>query len=99
MGVQKVWAKNITGKGVKIAIIGAGINTDLKDLKRNIGDCELCKNFIQNSTDVAPESFKDLLDKPPSVADHGNKVASIVAAEKDNNICSAGIAYDATIIG
>jgi hypothetical protein len=30
---------------------------------------------------------------------HGNKVACIVAAEKDNNICSGGIAYDATIVG
>ncbi|XP_053391399.1 proprotein convertase subtilisin/kexin type 6-like [Mercenaria mercenaria] len=31
-----------------------------------------------------------------SVADHGNKVASIVAATKGNNLCSAGIAHDTT---
>jgi subtilisin family serine protease len=36
MGVQKVWAKNITGKGVTIAIIDVGINIDLKYLKQNI---------------------------------------------------------------
>ncbi|XP_053391401.1 proprotein convertase subtilisin/kexin type 6-like [Mercenaria mercenaria] len=30
---------------------------------------------------------------------HGNYVASVIAAVKNNNLCSAGIAYDATIVG
>ncbi|XP_053390866.1 proprotein convertase subtilisin/kexin type 6-like [Mercenaria mercenaria] len=96
MGVTKVWKRNITGKGVTIAVNDVGINTDLIDLEPNINK-KLCKNFLTNDSDVTPESF-DILDKAPFFTDHGNKVASVVAAVKNNYSCCPGIAYDATIV-
>jgi len=30
---------------------------------------------------------------------HGTKVAGLIAAEKDNEICTVGVAYESTIIG
>ena len=30
---------------------------------------------------------------------HGTKVAGLIAAEKDNEVCTVGIAYESTIIG
>lgn len=96
MGVEDVWAMGYTGKGVVLGVVGVGIDTHLLDLKENINK-DWSFNFVQNKTNVAPEHFQD---NPKTLRDtnHGNNVASIIAAVKDNNFCSAGIAYHSQIV-
>ncbi|XP_053391077.1 furin-1-like [Mercenaria mercenaria] len=94
MGIENAWSRGYTGKGVVVAVTDVGINAKLKDLEPNVDD-ELCFNFINNSTNVTPEyfpSFREL-----SQPDHGNRCASLIAAVKGNEFCSAGIAFNATI--
>ncbi|XP_053389513.1 uncharacterized protein LOC128552491 [Mercenaria mercenaria] len=64
MSVTKVWERNITGKGVTIAVNDVGINTDLIDLEKNI-DKKLSKNFLTGTADVTPETFPELVNKAP----------------------------------
>ncbi|XP_053380524.1 proprotein convertase subtilisin/kexin type 6-like [Mercenaria mercenaria] len=93
MGVEEAWSQGYTGKGVTIATMDVGIDTHLLDLERNINQ-EWSYNFVQDNTDVTAEHFH--FDHP--VLGHGNNIASVLAAEKGNSICSAGIAYNATIV-
>ncbi|XP_060553751.1 endoprotease bli-like [Ruditapes philippinarum] len=95
-GVEDAWAMGCTGKDVVLGLVGVGIDTQLLDLKENIKK-DWSFNFVQNNTNVAPEHFQD---HPETLRDtnHGNNVASIIAAVKDNNFCSAGIAYHSQIV-
>ncbi|XP_053392501.1 uncharacterized protein LOC123563904 isoform X2 [Mercenaria mercenaria] len=94
MGIENAWLRGYTGKGVVVAVTDVGINTDLKDLEQNVDD-KLCFNFMSNSTNVTPENFSSY--RELSEPDHGNRCASLIAAVKGNEFCSAGIAYNATI--
>ncbi|XP_053389948.1 neuroendocrine convertase 2-like isoform X2 [Mercenaria mercenaria] len=93
MDIPKAWSSGYTGKGVIFGITDVGINTDLLDLKQNTIE-DLCHNFINNSKDVAPDVLHNMRSESNHATDHGNRVASIVAATKGNNLCSAGIAHD-----
>ncbi|XP_053392499.1 proprotein convertase subtilisin/kexin type 4-like [Mercenaria mercenaria] len=95
MGIEDAWSRGFTGKGVVVAVTDVGINTDLIDIQPNIDD-ELCFNFVNNSTDVTPEYFHSY--KDTSTTDHGNRCASLIAAVKGNNVCSAGIAFNSSIV-
>ncbi|XP_053392498.1 extracellular subtilisin-like protease isoform X2 [Mercenaria mercenaria] len=94
MGIENAWSRGFTGKGVVVAVTDVGINTNLDDLEPNIED-ELSFNFMKNTKDVTPESFPFYADR--SETDHGNRCASLIAAVKGNGVCSAGIAFNATI--
>ncbi|XP_053380575.1 proprotein convertase subtilisin/kexin type 4-like [Mercenaria mercenaria] len=96
MDISKAWSRGYTGKGVTVGITGVGINTDLLDLQQNI-DERLCMNFVNNSKDVTPEYYNNIRAISDIKSDHDNRIASIVAATKGNNFCSAGVAYNATI--
>ncbi|XP_045212991.2 neuroendocrine convertase 2-like [Mercenaria mercenaria] len=94
MGVENAWSRGYSGKGVVVAVTDIGINTDLIDLQPNI-DGNLCFNFINNSTNVTPEYLHSYREE--SFTDHGNRCASLIAAVKGNEVCSAGIAFNASI--
>ncbi|XP_053380578.1 proprotein convertase subtilisin/kexin type 4-like isoform X2 [Mercenaria mercenaria] len=63
-----------------------------------LNNTNLSYNFIDDSSNVTPEYYHNLQKKSSHFTDHGNKVASIIAATKGNGICSAGIAHNSTII-
>lgn len=96
MNIEDVWRRGYTGKGITIAVADVGINANLLDLKKNVRK-NLCKNFVNDSEHVTPELFLDSQVLSSSFTDHGNNVASIIAAEQGNNICTDGIAYNSSI--
>ncbi|XP_053380000.1 neuroendocrine convertase 2-like [Mercenaria mercenaria] len=96
--LNKHGQKGLPENGVTIAIMDGGIDIHLLDLERNI-NTELSYNFVQDNKNVTAEHFNDERPDTLHVTDHGNRVASVLAAVKGNKLCSAGIAYDATIAG
>lgn len=86
---------NVSGDTIVIGVADVGINTNLLDLTNNI-EFELSEDFVQNRSDMLTP-WTSLTDEVTDLADHGNRVASIVAAEKGNDLCSSGIAFKAKI--
>ncbi|XP_053380577.1 proprotein convertase subtilisin/kexin type 4-like [Mercenaria mercenaria] len=98
MDISKVWSRGHSGKGVTFAVTGVGIEEQLLDLRKNTNP-NLSFNFVSDKSDVTPEVFKRSQKKALLFTDHGNRVAGILAAERGNGICSAGISYDSSVVG
>lgn len=77
---------NLSGKGIKIAILDSGVDTSHPDLKVNGGTCVL--NLLYDSN-LCKNSYND-------GNGHGTHVAGIIAA-KDNDIGIVGVAPNAEI--
>ncbi len=86
IGAKAAHDKNITGKGVKIAILDTGINYNHEDLDANYRGGY---NFIINGNGI-DDPFDD------SWNAHGTHIAGIIAAEA-NGIGVVGVAPDASI--
>ncbi|KAF7315418.1 Pyrolysin [Mycena indigotica] len=99
-GVDKLHAKGITGKGVKIGIIDSGIDYSHPSLGGKFGS----GNKIAGGFDFvgdgytggnAPTPDED----PMDCGGHGTHVAGIVGANPGNEFNISGVAPDATIFG
>lgn len=80
------WAKELTGRGVRVAILDGGLYNAHPDLAANV-DTAASKSFAPGLYNSDTGTFW-----------HGTHVAGIVAA-RDNNIGVVGIAPEATLIG
>lgn len=81
-GANTAWQKDATGKGVAIAIIDTGIDSD---------SSEFAGRILPASRDVAGNRGIEQED------DHGTNVALVAAAAR-NNAGVVGIAYDASLL-
>ncbi|VDI05583.1 furin [Mytilus galloprovincialis] len=87
--VSEAWNAGYSGKGVIIAVVDDGLQTDHPDISPNV-DVEHGISFRDGAKDPKPKSDKD---------GHGTKVTGLIAAVRDNNICIPGVAYNSTIVG
>lgn len=88
LNVTSTWARGITGKGVKVALIDDGLDANSDDLKDNF--------FAEGSYD-----FNDHTELPlPRLSDdrHGTRCAGEVAAVP-NDVCGVGVAYGSQVAG
>ncbi|XP_052787432.1 furin-like isoform X1 [Mya arenaria] len=85
MSVENTWRKNITGRGVRLAIVDDGVDYNHPDLKNRIN--------LSGSRDVYDNDNNPL---PGIGQSHGTKCAGVAVAES-NNICVIGAAYQATL--
>ncbi|CDK25969.1 unnamed protein product [Kuraishia capsulata CBS 1993] len=89
VNVTGLWYEGITGKGVVTAIVDDGLDMDSKDLKRSF-----CKegswDFNDNTNLPKPRLDDDY---------HGTRCAAEIAAEKGNDYCGIGVAYDSKVAG
>ncbi len=91
LGVSKINSKiahdkNITGKGVKIAILDTGINYNHQDLKQNYKGGYNFVNNDKNSTDPYDDGWNA----------HGTHMAGIISAKRDG-VGVVGVAPEASI--
>ncbi len=85
INVEGAWARGLTGKGVRVAVIDTGIDPDNPDVAPNV-DFERSISFIENEP------------SPIDYGGHGAHIAGIIAAAK-NNYGVVGIAPEATVFG
>ncbi|XP_060571599.1 neuroendocrine convertase 2-like [Ruditapes philippinarum] len=98
VGVSAVWSRGYSGRGVTVAVTGVGIDPYLLDLQKNL-KLDLSFNYMYNKYDITPEYFSRSQSRALLLTDQGNNIAGLLAAEKDNGLCGAGIAYDSNIVG
>ncbi|WP_369902126.1 S8 family serine peptidase [Bacillus manliponensis] len=89
IGVDKLHAENITGKGIKVGVLDTGVDYNHPDLK------EAYKggyDFVDNDADPMETTYEDWINagKPeyPGLVyytNHGTHVAGTIAAQKKNN--------------
>ncbi|EEC08478.1 proprotein convertase subtilisin/kexin type 4, furin, putative, partial [Ixodes scapularis] len=92
MNVQRVWQRNITGRGVVVTILDDGLEKDHPDLVDNY---DPQASWDMNNHDPDPQPRYDLVDSNR----HGTRCAGEVAAVKNNSICAVGVAFGAGIGG
>ncbi|XP_076095778.1 proprotein convertase subtilisin/kexin type 6-like [Mytilus galloprovincialis] len=88
MQINEAWNYGYTGRGIKIAVIDDGVQTDHLDLVSNVDTV--------NDYDYVDDDYNPM---PPYGSSHGTKVAGLIAAEKDNNECIVGVAHHSSIVG
>ena len=82
---KAAWEYNNTaGSGIKVAVIDSGINKNHEDLKGRVASASTTSNQPYN--------------KAEDNDGHGTHVSGIIAANKDNGVGGAGIAYKASIV-
>ncbi|EDR11679.1 pyrolysin [Laccaria bicolor S238N-H82] len=98
-GVDKLHAKGITGKGIKIGIIDTGIDYTHPLLGGNFGPGNKViggYDFVGDKYDGTntPVPDNDPLDQ---CAGHGTHVAGIIGANPGNQFNISGVAYDSSL--
>lgn len=106
LGIDKLWAEGLNGKGVKVAVLDTGIDPDHPEFK---GIYKGGKNFVPNTVNYAkPRAKNDPSETKPSerpphlpavndfggtfATTHGTHVAGILAAIGANDFGFKGIA-------
>ncbi|XP_053308751.1 proprotein convertase subtilisin/kexin type 4-like [Spea bombifrons] len=92
LGIQTAWNRGYTGRGVVVTVVDDGLEKDHPDLALNY-DPEASYDFNDNDPDPQPRY------NPSNENHHGTRCAGVVAAVANNDICGAGVAYNARIGG
>ncbi|XP_068090114.1 proprotein convertase subtilisin/kexin type 4 isoform X2 [Hyperolius riggenbachi] len=92
LNVFTAWLNGFTGQGVVVTILDDGIEKDHPDLQANF-DPIASYDFNNDDPDPQPRY------SPSDENRHGTRCAGEVAAVANNDICGAGIAYNARIGG
>ncbi|XP_053321052.1 proprotein convertase subtilisin/kexin type 4 [Spea bombifrons] len=92
LGVLTAWSHGYTGEGVVVTILDDGLEKDHPDLAKNY-DPRASYDFNNNDPDPQPRY------DPTNENRHGTRCAGEVAALANNDICGAGIAYNARLGG
>lgn len=90
--VMDVWKRNITGKGVVVAVVDEGLHFTHPEFEENY-DEGASWDFVDNDTDPVPWN------KSVPQYGHGDNCAGVIAAVGYNNRCGVGLAYKATLGG
>ncbi|MEM2636919.1 MAG: S8 family peptidase [Candidatus Korarchaeota archaeon] len=105
VGADIAWNNGITGKGVIVAVIDTGVDYNHVELKNSVWNNtdEIAGNGIDDDgngyvDDIHGWDFIENDNAPLDPDGHGTMVASIIAAEANNNKYYAGVAPDAKIM-
>ena len=86
LNVEAAWEAGFNGSGVVVSIVDDGVQLDHRELIDRVRS-DLSVDINDDDSDPAPNDG----------AYHGVACAGLVAAEKNNGICGAGVAYSARI--
>jgi kexin len=80
--------QNITGKGIRIAIVDDGLDHTHPEIHNNY---DAMHSWDFNGQDADPRPF--------SYDTHGTAAAGVAAGVKDNGRCGHGVAHEASLVG
>merc|ERR1711963_112744 len=89
MNIWSVWDKGITGEGVTVSVVDDGVARCHPAIKKNF-DEKASFDFTDNDRDPSPERSDDW---------QGTKGASIIAARRNEPVCTVGVAYNSGVGG
>jgi subtilisin family serine protease len=89
MRVTAAWVRGVSGKGVKVAVVDDGVESDHEDLQANF-DTSNSYDFLIRAKGPPRHVGGD---------SHGTKVAGIIGATAFNGKGGRGVAYGATLRG
>eukprot|EP00912_Choanoflagellata_sp_UC4_P000225 UC4_evm1s139 len=92
MRIETLWKAGFTGKGIVISIVDDGVEHSNPDLAGNY-DAAASYDYNDNDEDPFPRY------EPTNINKHGTRCAGIAAATANNQICGAGVAYNARVGG
>ncbi|XP_054263949.1 neuroendocrine convertase 1-like isoform X2 [Macrosteles quadrilineatus] len=90
MSLMEVYKMNITGEGVRIAVVDDGVDVTHPDLQQNY-DAEYSYDLNHNGSDVTP-GYKYGIRYY-----HGTRCAGILSMAANNRECGVGVAYNAKL--
>ena len=85
IGVAQAWRNGITGKGVTVAILDDGVDSNHPELIDNYSEI--------SSFDFETMSMKGKLQT--ELESHGTRCAGQIVSKPNNGVCGVGVAYDA----
>lgn len=88
VNVKNVWYNGNRGKGITVAVVDDGLDTESEDLAANFNAAGLW-DFNDNTALPNPRLFDDY---------HGTRCAGEIAAVK-NDVCGLGVAWEAKVAG
>ncbi len=98
INVSAAWAAGYTGKGIRVAVIDNGVNSNHFDLRRNILT-DIGRNEANDNNKFMPNNASTSGNDPTKFdpSQHGTHIAGTIAAAR-NGFGTTGVAYDAQII-
>lgn len=90
--VIPAWRRNLTGRGVVVAVLDDGLERDHPDLAANY-DARASYNYNANTPDPLPR-YVNVEDER-----HGTRCAGEIAMSANNSHCGVGVAFNARIGG
>ena len=98
-GVTLTWGRNITGLGVKVAVLDSGFDLSHTDLKGQVIAAKNFSDVVVENTTTNPNNFKSNIQVGTDItwSLHGTQMASIVAGKSDGN-GAVGVAPDARLL-
>ena len=88
--MKDVWEKTKTNHKVGVAVLDSGVYSEHPDLKNNLKEAV---SIVGEDKDWASD-----YQKSGDIEGHGTHVCGIVSAEANNEICVAGMSYNADIL-
>ncbi|KAK6730219.1 hypothetical protein RB195_006964 [Necator americanus] len=88
MSIPEAWAGGFTGRGVTVAVLDDGVDSQHEELRSSISP-ELSYNFVEMGADINPKPGKD--------ETHGTRCAGVIVMAANNSKCGVGVAHNARL--
>ncbi|MBM3869674.1 MAG: hypothetical protein FJ392_01760 [Verrucomicrobia bacterium] len=97
INVTNVW-NNFRGTGIIVGVIDDGFQYTHPDLVAN-ANTAIHYDYRDGDNDPKPEGGAGAINGKPNADSHGTATAGVIAARGNNNVGSAGVAFESQLVG